>query len=118
MKLHDGRSRRRCYGRHADRRPPGGALAGNASQEDFFSDEALHVAVTHYIQIVGEAARRVSGPRRDSIPQLPWEKIVGMRHRLVHDYFNVRLPIVWSALNDVLPNLIQALEAILPREEN
>ena len=93
-------------------------LAAGLTQEEFSQNEAVHVAAVHFIQILGEAARKVSTERRSRIPAIPWDKIVGMRHRLVHDYFNVRLPIVWDVIDNELPKLIATLETVVPTEED
>ena len=92
-------------------------LVAGFSQDEFNNNEAIHIAATHFIQIVGEAARKVSRERRSTVTAIPWEKIVGMRHRVVHDYFNVRLPLVWDVVNHELPRLIDTLETIVPPDE-
>jgi uncharacterized protein with HEPN domain len=51
----------------------------------FYGDENLPLALTHLIQIIGEAARRVSEDFRKAYPEVPWTIIVGMRHKIVHD---------------------------------
>lgn len=59
------------------------------SREDFDNNEQLRLAVTHLLQIVGEAARRVSLDFRNAHPDIPWKAIVGMRSKVVHDYLNI-----------------------------
>jgi len=66
------------------------------------------------IEIVGEAATRVSEPARRRLPEMPWERIVGMRNRLVHAYFDVNLDIVWKTVREDLPALIALLESAIP----
>ena len=92
-------------------------LAQGLTQTEFDHNEAVNVAVTHFVQIIGEAARKVSMERRESIKEIPWPQIVGMRHRVVHDYFNVKLPIVWNVLSNELPPLISILEGLLQPED-
>lgn len=70
-------------------------------------------AVLHCIQEIGEAASRVSPEGRALAAALPWNQIVGMRHRLVHVYFDVDLDLVWEVLDRDLPRLIKSLAAIL-----
>lgn len=98
----------------------GGAvrLTRDVTQAEFSKDEALQLAVIHYIQIIGEAARKVSRERRATVSEIPWGQVIGMRHRVVHDYFDVRLPIVWDVVKNHLPPLIATLEIIVPPEEN
>lgn len=64
------------------------------SREDFNNDEKLRLALTHLLQIIGEAARRISPEFRNNHPQIPWKEIVGMRSKVVHDYLNVDEDIV------------------------
>jgi len=73
-------------------------------------DENLRLALTHLLQVIGEAASRVSRNLRDTHPQVEWSAIIGMRQKVVHDYMNVDEDVVWeTALRDI-PPLIAALE--------
>jgi uncharacterized protein with HEPN domain len=70
----------------------------------FFQDPNLPFAITHLIQILGEAARRVSPDFRTAHPEIPWSQIVGMRHKIVHDYIHVDYETVWeTATTDIGP---------------
>ena len=62
-------------------------LAGKERAE-FDSDDTLQLAAVHLVQIVGEAARMVSVEFRQQHPEIPWSEITGMRHRIVHEYFD------------------------------
>ena len=84
------------------------------SREEFDADEDLRLAVTHLIQIIGEAAARVSPECRQAHPHVPWREATGMRNRIVHDYLGVDDDVVWHVAHDDLPQLIAALEAIVP----
>ena len=66
------------------------------------------------LTIIGEAATKVSKDYRDAHPEIAWRDIIGMRHRLIHDYTDVRLDIVWTVLQDELPRLIAALQPLIP----
>jgi uncharacterized protein with HEPN domain len=83
------------------------------SREDFDNNEQLRLAITHLLQIVGEAARRVSMEFRDTHPEIPWKAIVGMRSKVVHDYLNVDEDIVWDTVKNDLAPLVLALEKLL-----
>jgi uncharacterized protein with HEPN domain len=85
------------------------AMAG-ITRDTFDADENLRLAQVHRIQIIGEAARRVSRAGREAHPEIPWNEITGMRHRIVHDYVNIRYSVVWEVLMDDLEPLIAALE--------
>jgi uncharacterized protein with HEPN domain len=72
--------------------------------------------VGHLIQIVGEAATRVSPATRAAHPEVPWERITGMRHRIVHDYVRIDADIVWETAMHRLPELIAQLLEFIPPE--
>ncbi len=84
----------------------------SASRSSARCDENLRLALTHLIQIVGEAARRVSPEFVESHPQIPWSEITGMRNKVVHDYLGVDEDIVWQVATVDLPNLVAALESL------
>jgi uncharacterized protein with HEPN domain len=74
----------------------------------------LQNAVTHLVQTIGEAARHVPEVYREEHPEIPWGEIIGMRHRIVHDYRRVDLVRVWNVATDSVPRLIAALEPLVP----
>jgi len=80
------------------------------SRQDLDADQMLVFAVVRGLEIIGEAANRVSVQSREACPEIPWPHIVGMRHRLVHAYFDVDLDRVWDTAVRSLPPLIAALE--------
>lgn len=64
------------------------------------------------IEIVGEAATKVSPQAKSEVPSIPWQDIVSMRNRLIHAYFEINLDTVWDTVVDDLPPLISVLEKI------
>ena len=86
------------------------------TRPEFDRDENLQLAVTHLLQIIGEAARRVPEVARAKYPDIPWSQIIGMRHKLVHDYFEISLDDVWRTANEDLMPLIATLEKHTPPE--
>ena len=70
------------------------------------------LALAHLLMIIGEAASRVSVPTREKHPDIPWPRIVGMRHRLVHDYVRTDFGVVWDTATEDLQPLIAALEKL------
>lgn len=78
-------------------------------RDAFDHDENLRLALTHLVQVIGEAARQVSRAFCDAHPEIPWTEIVGMRHKVVHDYLGVDEDIVWQVVTDDLPQLLPAL---------
>ncbi len=83
----------------------------------FREDELLQNAIMHVLQIIGEAASRVSPDLKRSHPEIPWQAIVGMRHRLVHDYLRVDLDRVWEAVSKDVPMLIPLIQPLVPPDE-
>lgn len=90
------------------------AFLTGKTRADFEGDLVLQLATTHALQIIGEAAWKVSPPFKAANPGIPWSKIAGFRHRAVHDYFDVRLDIVWSIATTELRPLIEVLVPLIP----
>ncbi len=93
------------------------ALVRDKDRSAYDRDEVLRLALTHLVQTVGEAARRVSQEFCDDHPRIPWRAVVGMRHKVVHDYMNVDEDILWDTVTNELPPLIEELKKTLPSEE-
>jgi len=86
--------------------------AAGKTRTQYNDDEVLRLALTHLLQIIGEAARSVSPEKRAELPQIPWAGVMGMRHRIVHNYAQLDDDLVWHTLqHDLLP-LIEALEPL------
>jgi uncharacterized protein with HEPN domain len=88
-------------------------LMKGETRESLERDVKLSLAVTKALEIIGEAAGKVSKEVRDQIPQISWSGIIGMRNILIHAYFDVDLDEVWRTVNQDLPPLITELEKIL-----
>lgn len=88
-------------------------FCANRCREDLDTNPMLRRAVIHCIQEIGEAAAQVSDECRAHFPSLPWQQIVGMRHRLVHVYFAINLDLVWEVVVKDLGVLASALEEAL-----
>ena len=86
------------------------------SREDLDSDLQLTLAVTRLVEIIGEAAKRVSPEVRERLSLIPWRAIAGTRDRLVHAYFDVDLDQLWQIVTADLSALIAALEGALAGE--
>lgn len=88
-----------------------------ALDEAAFPTSRLHQnAAIRSLEIIGEAAGKVSAGTQAAHPEIPWREITGMRHRLIHGYGEVRLDLVWIALRDRLSPLIAVLEQLVPRD--
>jgi len=79
----------------------------------FVGDELLQTWAIYHIQIIGEAASRLSDSIKTAHPEIPWAEIVAMRHILVHDYFRVDPEEVWATVDRDLPELRKHIETIL-----
>lgn len=82
-------------------------------REDLDRDAMLSMALTRAVEIVGEAAARVSEAGRAELPGIPWPAVVGMRNRLVHAYFDIDHDILWDTVHLALPALLVELKAVL-----
>lgn len=91
-------------------------FAKGRNRVDLNGDRKLVLALVKDIEIIGEAAYQVSQTARDQLPGIPWDDIIGMRHRLVHAYFDINLDILWRTVQDDLPPLIVELERVAPGE--
>ena len=94
-----------------------GTHAEGVTWERFENDEILQNAFMHLIQIIGEAARKISPEFQEAHPDIPWRDIIGMRHRLVHEYFRIIPEKVWDVVIRDIPPLIDALEPLVPPED-
>jgi uncharacterized protein with HEPN domain len=86
------------------------AFGAGRTPEDLTRDRILTLALVKCIEIIGEAAAKVSTSTRTSTPQIPWSDIIGMRNRLIHVYFDVDVKRVSDTLANDLPPLIALLE--------
>jgi len=89
------------------------SFAGGRRRMDLDTDRKLNLSLVRLLEIVGEAARSLSPEFRETHPNLPWKKMVGMRDRLIHGYYDVNLDVVWETIIEDLPPLIAQLEKIV-----
>ena len=88
-------------------------MAASHNRQDFSDNVMLAMAVTRCLEILGEAASKLSPDLCRSFPVIPFPKIISMRNRLIHAYFDVDLDIVFTTVTDDLPNLIALLDEAL-----
>lgn len=91
-------------------------LAQGKSRAEYDGDEPLRLALAHLLQVIGEAARRVSPAYCQAHPQIPWKAITGMRHKVVHDYMTVDEDVIWDTVTHELGRLAIELEQLVPSE--
>jgi len=80
--------------------------------EDFLRDRKTRNAVERNLEIIGEAARCISGETRESLSNIPWRSMIGLRNALAHEYGEIRYEILWTVVRDKLTPLISRLEAM------
>ena len=85
-------------------------------RQSFEQDELVQSWCVRHLQIIGEAARALPDETRNSIPEIPWSKIIGMRHVLVHNYFGIDTELVWNVVENQLGLLKTAIEAFLKQQ--
>ena len=86
------------------------------TRKDLANDRMLQLAVIKDLEIIGEAAGRISAECRARHPEIPWVVMVGMRNRLTHAYFSIDLDIVWETVRNNLTPLVEDLERVIPEE--
>ncbi|MEA4907807.1 MAG: DUF86 domain-containing protein [Anaerolineaceae bacterium] len=82
-------------------------------KQAFETNELIQVWIVRHLQVIGEAASRVSIETQNRFPFIPWKRMIGMRHVLVHGYFEIDLDIVWSVIEKDLPPLEEQIQAAL-----
>ncbi|MDE2819071.1 MAG: DUF86 domain-containing protein [Chloroflexota bacterium] len=91
-------------------------LVDGRSRQSFDDNELLQLALRYLVLVVGEAAYHVSRKRKARYPGIPWAKIIGMRHHLVHGYSDVDLNVLWIAATENVPPLIADLTKLMDEE--
>lgn len=86
----------------------------NKTRSSLDTERQLELALVKCIEIIGEAANRITNECRKDLPQIPWANIVGMRNRLIHAYFDINRDILWTTVSEDLPPLIAELEKNVP----
>ncbi len=94
-----------------------GQFIAGRKRTDLDTDRMLLFAIVRAIEIVGEAASKVTNETRDTVPDVPWTAIVGMRNRLIHGYFDIDSDVVWKTVTDEIPALLRSLKALVERHE-
>jgi uncharacterized protein with HEPN domain len=91
-------------------------FVASLDREGYLSDEVVQAAVERKIEIIGEAARKLSIPFQQAHPEIPWAKIAAQRHVLAHDYGRIEHDRIWEVATVHVPTLVAQLAQLLPRE--
>jgi len=88
----------------------------NRTREDLDREEMLTLSLLKLTEIVGEAASKISPSFRNKYPNIPWDRMIKMRNRLIHGYFDIELNIIWKTIVEDFPPRLPELERILDKE--
>jgi uncharacterized protein with HEPN domain len=88
------------------------SFAAGRKREDLDTDRGLSLILVREVEVIGEAASRVSQETRDQLAQIPWRAIIGMRNRLIHRYNDINPSILWYTVQTSIPELIKELEKL------
>ena len=80
----------------------------------FVSDDMMRRATERQLEIIGEAATRVSSATRSSNSEIPWRQIIAQRNVLAHEYGEIKVELIWKLIQTRIPTLIQQLEPLVP----
>src|SRR5512138_194075 len=86
-------------------------------RNNFEDNELVQNAVMRPLEIIGEASAKISKEFRKTHPDIPWREMVGLRNRLIHEYFRINFGAVWDTINKDLPALIEIIEPLVPKED-
>lgn len=87
--------------------------AAGRTRADFDSDENFFLAQVKRVEVVGEAASRLTSDTRRQMPEVPWAAVAATRNRLVHAYHEMSRDIVWAAIEYEFPKLVASVERFL-----
>ena len=93
------------------------ALAHGHNRDDLDSNRLLNLALTRLLEVIGEAAAQLPDSLKEDHPAIPWREVTGLRNRLIHEYDEVDLDILWTIVQDDLPPLAEQLDALLRTDE-
>ena len=93
-----------------------GQFVAGKKRADLDTDRMLLFAIVRAIEVVGEAASRVTNETREAAPEVPWTAITGMRNRLIHGYFDIDSDVVWKTVTEEIPGLRRSLKALVQRQ--
>jgi len=92
-------------------------IAGKAFHH-YSQDRMLRGAVERHLEIIGEAANRVSSGFQEQHPEIPWRRIIAQRHVLAHEYGEIKHELIWKVATLHIPQLIELLESLMPPSPN
>jgi len=88
-------------------------FVGDIQFADFEKDDKTVFAVIRALEIMGEAAKKVPATVRNKHKQIPWQKITGMRDKLIHEYFGVNTKVLWQTIKEDIPGIKPLMEQVV-----
>ena len=85
--------------------------------DDFLRDTQLQDSVIRRLEVVGEAAGRITPRFREQHATIPWREMIGMRNRMIHRYDDIDLEIVWNTARESIPMLLELIEPLTPGDQ-
>jgi len=86
---------------------------GNRSIDEFLGDTQCQDAVIRRLEIIGEAAKRISDETKCTHPEVPWFEMVGMRNVVIHEYDDIDMVVIWDTIKKDIPSLVAAIRPIV-----
>jgi len=80
-------------------------FVGKMEFKDFKEDKKTINATIRSIEVIGEASQKIPKPLKSKFPDIPWDKMAGMRNKLIHEYFGVDIEILWQTIKEDIPSL-------------
>lgn len=93
------------------------SFVSGMSWQQFAADEKTQFASSRALEIIGEAARNIPPEFRRQVPEIPWQRIVGMRNILAHNYDGADPRVIYDTISDALPDLIMHLRVAITKAE-
>lgn len=90
------------------------AFAADLTYPQFQHSDLHQNAILKVLEIIGEAASRITTDTHRAYPQIPWRQIIGLRNRVVHGYFDIDLNLIWQIVHQDIPILLDQLQDLLP----
>jgi uncharacterized protein with HEPN domain len=90
-------------------------FAAGRKRGDLDTDKMLLFAILRAIEVMGEAASKVTDETRAASPGVPWASIIGMRNRLIHGYFDIDSDVVWKTVTEEMPGLQRSLKLLVEK---
>ena len=93
------------------------SFTADRTRDELDTNEMLALSLIRLLEVIGEAANQVSLDLKERHPSIPWKKMVGIRNRLIHGYFDINLDILWDTVSKDLPPLIEQIQQIIPNDK-